>query len=168
MGSSAETVKLHNTPAKETKVLHVDETGSLHKQSWNYRAIIGCLNYLQAMTQPDLSYSVHLNVIGMGSSADTVKLHNTPAKATRVLHVDKTGSLRKQSWNYQAIIGCLNYLQAMTRPDLSYSFHQCAHICNAPKLSHKQAIKCICHYLRGTRNKGLFFLPDLHLALHAM
>ena len=98
----------------------------------------------------------------MGSSADTVKLHDTPAKATKVLHADETGSLCKQSWNYRAIIGCLNYLQAMTQLDLSYSVHQCDHFCNAPKLSHKQTINCICHDLQGTRNKGLFFLPDLH------
>ena len=49
----------------------------------------------------------------------------------------------------------------MTQPDLSYSVHQCACFCNAPKLSRKQAIKSICHYLHGMRNKGLFFLPDL-------
>ena len=36
------------------------------------------------------------------------------------------------------------------------------HFCNTPKLSCEQAIKCICHYLCSTRNKGLFFLPDLH------
>ena len=103
-----------------------------------------------------------LDFIGMGSSADTEKLHDTPAKATIVLHKDETGPPCKQSWNYQAVIGCLNYLQAMTQPDLSYLVHQCAHFCNDPKLSHEQAIKCICHYLCSTRNKGLFFLPDLH------
>ena len=41
-----------------------------------------------------------LDFIGMGSSADTVKLHNTPAEATKVLQKDETGPPCKQSWNY--------------------------------------------------------------------
>ena len=41
-----------------------------------------------------------LNFIGMGSSADTVKLHNTPAEATKVLYKDETGLPCTQSWNY--------------------------------------------------------------------
>ena len=93
----------------------------------------------------------------MGEDKENVKIHDTPAESSKILH----GINRKQGWNFRAIMWCLNYLQAMTRPDLSYSVHQCSRFCNSPKLSHEQALKRICRYLRGTRNKGLIFKPDL-------
>ena len=63
--------------------------------------------------------------------------------------------------NFHAAVGCLNYLQAMTRPDLSYSLHECARFCNSPKLSHEQGLKRICRYLHGTQHKTLIFKRDL-------
>ena len=98
-----------------------------------------------------------LRLLGMGED----KENDTLAQSSKILHTDDNGTNRKQGWNFRAVVGCLNYLQAMTRPDLSYSVHQCARFCNSPKLSHEQALKRICRYLRGTRNKGLMFKPDL-------
>ena len=91
-----------------------------------------------------------LKLLGMGEDKENVKLHNTPAESSKILHADINGTDRKQMWNFRAVVGCLNYLRAMTRLDLSYSVHQCAQFCNSPKLSHEQALKCICHYLCGT------------------
>ena len=56
---------------------------------------------------------------------------------------------------------CLNYIQAMMHPDLSYAVQQCACFCNAPKLSHELALKQICEDLKGTCSQGLFFKPNL-------
>ena len=39
--------------------------------------------------------------------------------------------------------------------------HQCTRFCNAPKLSHEQALKHICQYLHGTQKCSLLF----HLSL---
>ncbi|KAL7561436.1 hypothetical protein ACA910_009292 [Epithemia clementina (nom. ined.)] len=94
-------------------------------------------------------------------NADDVKTHDTPAESTTILHADKHGEKRKSEWNYRAAIGCFNYVQAMTRPDLSYATHQCTRFCMDPKLSHEKAVKQICCYLRGTRDMGLRFKPDL-------
>ena len=58
MGPASKNVKTHDTLAQSSKTLHTDEDGANWKHAWNYRAIVGCLNYLQAMTQPDLTYSV--------------------------------------------------------------------------------------------------------------
>ena len=102
-----------------------------------------------------------LKLLGMGEDKENVKLHDTPAESSKILHADNNGTDRKQMWNFRAVMGCLNYLQVMTRPDLSYLVHQCARFCNSPKLSHEQALKHICRYLRGTRHKGLIFKPDL-------
>ena len=90
-----------------------------------------------------------------------VKLHDTPAESSKILHADINDTDRKQMWNFHAVVGCLNYLQAMTRPDLSYLAHQCTWFCNSPKLSHEQALKSICCYLNGTRHKGFIFKLDL-------
>ena len=97
----------------------------------------------------------------MGEDKENVKIHDTRAESSKILHADDNGTDSKQGWNFRAIVGCLNYLQSLTRPDLSYPVHQCACFCNSPKLSHEQALKRICRYLRGTRNKGLIFKPDL-------
>ena len=90
-----------------------------------------------------------------------VKTHDTPAESSEILHADEDGANWKHAWNYRAAVGCLNYLQAMTRPDLMYSVHQCAHFCNSPKLFHEQGLKRICHYLYLTRGRGLVFKPKL-------
>ena len=50
MGPTSKNVKTHDTPAESSKILHADEDGANRKHAWNYRAVVGCLNYLQAMT----------------------------------------------------------------------------------------------------------------------
>ena len=102
-----------------------------------------------------------LDMLGMGSSSKIVKTHDTPAESSKILHTDEDGANQKHAWNYWAIVGCLNYLQAMTRPDLAHSIHQCVHFCNNPKLLHEQGLKRICCYLYLTRDHGLVFKPNL-------
>ena len=89
-----------------------------------------------------------------------VKTHDTPAETRPILHRDPKGPPRKENWNYRAAIGTLNYLQAMSRPEIAYAVHQCARFCNDPKLSHEKAVKRICRYLKGTQDHGLRFKPD--------
>ena len=88
-----------------------------------------------------------LEMLGMGPTSKNVKTHHTPAESSKILHANEDGANQKHAWNYRAFVGCLNYLQAMTRPDLTYSIHQCTHFCNNPKLLHEQGLKCICCYL---------------------
>ena len=102
-----------------------------------------------------------LERLGMGPTSKNVKTHDTLAESSKILHADEDGANRKHTWNYQAVIGCLNYLQAMTRPDLVYFIHQCSRFCNNPKLLHEQGLKRICRYLYLTRNQGLVFQPKL-------
>ena len=60
MGPTSKNVKTHDTPAESSKILHADEDGAIQKHAWNYQVVVGCLkNYLKAMTQPDLTYSIH-------------------------------------------------------------------------------------------------------------
>ena len=46
------------TPAT-LPLLHRDPQGSDRKYKWNYRAIVGMLNYLTGSTRPDLAMAVH-------------------------------------------------------------------------------------------------------------
>jgi hypothetical protein len=88
------------------------------------------------------------------------KLHDTPAEGGKILHKDESGGPRKQDWNYRSEIGCLTYLQGMSRPDIAYAVHQAARFSNSPKLSHEQHVKRILRYLLATRDEGLIFKPD--------
>ena len=46
------------TPAVKP-LLHKDLNGELRRTSWNYRSVIGMMNYLQQSTRPDISFAVH-------------------------------------------------------------------------------------------------------------
>ena len=67
---------------------------------------------------------------------------------------------RKRSYNYRAAVGMLNYLQGVTRPDISMAVHQCARFCNDPKLSHERAIQRIARCLLDSKDKGLLCKVD--------
>ena len=62
-------------------------------------------------------------------------------------------------FNYRSVIGKLNYLEKITRPDISYAVHQCARFSAAPKTEHSKALKWLGRYLIATRDKGLIFDP---------
>ena len=102
-----------------------------------------------------------LAILGMRPTSKNVKTHDTPAESSKILHADEDGANWKHMWNYWAVVGCLNYHQAMTQQDLTYSVHQCACFCNNPKLLHEQGLKHICHYLYLTRGQGLLFKSNL-------
>ena len=80
-------------------------------------------------------------MLGIGPASKTVKTHDTLAESSKILQADEDGANQKHAWNYWAAVGCLNYLQALTRPDLAYSVHQCVRSCNNPKLLHEQGLK---------------------------
>jgi hypothetical protein len=67
---------------------------------------------------------------------------------------------RTQLWNYWSAVGCLSYLQSMSRPDITMAVQQCARFCNNPQREHKEAVKCICRYLLKTKDNGMILKPD--------
>ncbi|MGH3055162.1 MAG: reverse transcriptase domain-containing protein, partial [Gaiellaceae bacterium] len=88
----------------------------------------------------------------------------TPAQTTP-LGTDKNGKERQDTWGYASVIGMLMFLQANTRPDISFAVHQCARFTHCPKRSHEEAVKQICRYLKGTRDKGIIFKPTENYVL---
>ena len=47
------------SPAVSGAVLSKDEDGELRQEHWNYRSVIGMLNYLVNCSHPELSFAVH-------------------------------------------------------------------------------------------------------------
>jgi hypothetical protein len=83
------------------------------------------------------------------------RLKNTSTPATEILHADKEGLARQESWNYPSVIGQLNYIAQNSRPDISFAIHQCARFSKEPKALHKKAVKRIIYYLQCKRDKPL-------------
>jgi hypothetical protein len=69
------------------------------------------------------------------------RLKNTPTPATTILHADKEGLARQESWNYPSVIGQLNYLAQNSRPDISFAVHQCARFSKEPMALREKAVK---------------------------
>lgn len=59
LGSAVKDANTKRTPAQYKHILSKDEFGSARKQDWNYRSVIGMLNYLAASTRPDILFAVH-------------------------------------------------------------------------------------------------------------
>jgi len=99
-------------------------------------------------------------MVGLSKSGEQTKMHDSPASSEHILTKDSNGNPRKQNWSYRGVVGCLSYLQAMVRPDITFAVQQCAQFCNDPKQSHEEAVKRICQYLLRTKERGLMFRPD--------
>ena len=54
-----ERTKPKKTPAVSSKILHQDKGGEKMQTTWEYRRIIGQLNFLEKSTRPDIAYAVH-------------------------------------------------------------------------------------------------------------
>lgn len=105
------------------------------------------------MTQTGLIDKV-LAVTGM----DNCNPVSTPASKEAV-GSDRDGEPFSENWKYSTVIGMLLYLSGNTRPDITFTVHQCARFSHNPKQSHAVAIKRILRYLKGTRDKGMMFSP---------
>nr|GEW89861.1 retrovirus-related Pol polyprotein from transposon TNT 1-94 [Tanacetum cinerariifolium] len=81
------------------------------------------------------------------------------------LDEDKEGKAVDPS-HYRGMIGTLIYLTA-SRPDLQFAICMCARYQARPTEKHIHALKMIFRYLRGTVNRGLWYLKDSSVSLTA-
>nr|GEZ07515.1 uncharacterized mitochondrial protein AtMg00810-like [Tanacetum cinerariifolium] len=81
------------------------------------------------------------------------------------LDEDKEGKAVDPS-HYHSMIGTLLYLTA-GRPDLQFAICMCARYQARPTKKYVHAVKRIFRYLRGTINRGLWYLKDSSVALTA-
>ncbi|GJX60031.1 retrovirus-related pol polyprotein from transposon TNT 1-94 [Tanacetum coccineum] len=88
---------------------------------------------------------------------------DTPMVEKSKLDEDKEGKAVDPS-HYRGMIGTLLYLIA-SRPDLQYFICMCARYQARPIEKHLNAVKRIFQYLKGTVNRGLWYLKDSSIAL---
>lgn len=82
-----------------------------------------------------------------------------------ILHPDPNGLLCQSTWNYCSVIGKLNFLAQNTRPDISFSVHQCVRFCTKPTQLHELAVLHIVGYLLATKDHGLILHPTADFKL---
>jgi hypothetical protein len=68
--------------------------------------------------------------------------------------------------NYRALVGSLNYLSVLTRPDISHAVSMLLQHLEAPGIQHFRAAEQVFWYLAGTKQVGLVFTkaPSLELS----
>ena len=91
----------------------------------------------------------------------------TPTKVEAPLGIDVNGYEAKRDCTNlcASVIGMMLYLESNTRTDISFDVHQCARFTHNTKASHKTAVKRICRYLQGTKDKDLVFNPSNKLVV---
>ncbi|PLW32067.1 hypothetical protein PCANC_24578 [Puccinia coronata f. sp. avenae] len=62
--------------------------------------------------------------------------------------------------NYRALIGSLNYLSVLTRPDISYSVSKLSQFLEHPGINHYRAAVQVFRYLHHTKSRGLLFCKN--------
>lgn len=92
---------------------------------------------------------------------DDAKEQPIPTPSSKILHRHPKSTPFDGSFDYRSVIGMLNYLDSGSRSDIAYATHQCARFSAEPKVEHGKAVRWLGRYLKGTRDKGLIFKPDL-------
>ncbi|GJV15893.1 retrovirus-related pol polyprotein from transposon TNT 1-94 [Tanacetum coccineum] len=90
---------------------------------------------------------------------------DTPMVKKSKLDEDPQGKAMDPT-HYRGMVGTLMYLTA-SRPDIMFVVCMCARYQANPTEKHLHAIKRIFKYLRGTVNRGLWYLKDSSIALTA-
>jgi hypothetical protein len=60
-----------------------------------------------------------------------------------------------QHFQYQLVIGMLNYLEKSTQPNIAFAVHQCARFSANPKVEHGKVVKWIGQYLLASKDKDI-------------
>jgi hypothetical protein len=84
---------------------------------------------------------------------------DTPA-AAEPLVMDADGEPPDGTYSYPSVVGMLQYLQAHSRPDITYAVSQCARYTHRTRRSHERAIERIGQYLKKTADEGLILRPN--------
>ncbi|KAH9453332.1 hypothetical protein Pst134EA_033103 [Puccinia striiformis f. sp. tritici] len=73
----------------------------------------------------------------------------------------------KLNINYRALVGSLNYLSILTRPDISYAVSTLSQYLENPGIKHYYAAVQVFRYLISTRNVGLTYVKEDAAQMHA-
>jgi ATP-binding cassette subfamily B (MDR/TAP) protein 1 len=90
---------------------------------------------------------------------ESLKPRSTPAALSKVLKRHSQSPNFDGSFNYQSVIGKLNYLEKATRSNILFAVHQCARFLSDPKREHGEALRWLARYLKGIKDKGTILKP---------
>ncbi|KAJ9561453.1 hypothetical protein OSB04_006613 [Centaurea solstitialis] len=116
---------------------------------------------LQVLQKPDgilINQSKYIGDLLKRFHMDTSSVAKTPMASGTLIGADPKRKPVDQK-TYRAIIGSLLYLTA-SRPDIMLATCFCARFQANPKESHMMAVKRILRYLKGTPNRGLWYLKE--------
>ena len=110
--------------------------------------------------------SVHLSepyltqrIIDMITGMENSSTNPTPPVKPN-LDKNEGDQARKNYFSYRSVIGSLNFLTNLMRPEAQFAVHQCRKFRNDSKLPHDQYVKSVLKYLKGTSNNRLIMKPD--------
>ena len=87
---------------------------------------------------------------------DTIK--PMPAKSSKIMHYFTESPDFYGHFHYWSVIGQLNYLAQLRRPEIQFAIHSCARFSTCDKHEHEEALEYIARYLKGN--------ADLVITLH--
>ena len=102
-----------------------------------------------------------IDAIIANANLTDAKVKPVPAKVSLQLHAFKDAPPFALDFNYQSIIGKLNYLAQTTRSDIMYAVHQVAKYSSDPREPHGEAILYLVCYLKKTCDLGIRFKPNV-------
>ena len=108
-----------------------------------------------------INQTAYINKVLKDLGMEDCRPVKTPMDEGVQLHQAEDGykATAEDQEGYRKIIGCLQWLATMTRPDISYAVSRCARYSNNPSPIHDKALKRIIRYLTGTRHLGLHYGP---------
>ena len=98
------------------------------------RTSIGAIN----LTQLHLINSIMQDLLLKKGES---KCKDTPMKSSTILNKSKDSPEFDQSFNYQSVIGKMNYLEKGSRSELAYAIHQCAQYSTKPRKEYGDAVR---------------------------
>jgi hypothetical protein len=107
-----------------------------------------------------LSQRALIDTIIQDADLQHSKVKAVLAKVNEHLHAHLDKAHFSLNFNYQSMIGKLNYLAQTTRPDIMYATHQLTKYSSHPREPHGDAALYLVRYLKKTRDIGLRFTPD--------
>jgi hypothetical protein len=93
-----------------------------------------------------------------GLNIQHLPIKHTPA-AAEPLVLDADGDPPNATYSYPSVVGMLQYLQAHSRPDITFAVSQCARFTHRTRRSHEVAVERIGQYLKATQDEGLILQP---------
>jgi hypothetical protein len=108
----------------------------------------------------ELSQRALIDTIIEDADLNDSKVKAVPAKVNEHLHAHLDKSPFALNFNYQSMIGKLNFLAQTTRTDIMYATHQLAKYSLDPREPHGEAALYLVRYLKKSRDIGIRFRPN--------